>query len=75
MCDMVTIGGKGNILEHCVHRRTHGQPNSSISPSNFVAGGIKIFFHDIHWKIKNNFSLANFNQSFYIASWLIKTIN
>jgi hypothetical protein len=48
MCDMVTLGGKDNGVEpgnQCVYRRmdgrTDGQPDSSIPPHNFVAGGIK----------------------------------
>jgi hypothetical protein len=56
MCDMVTLGGKDNGLEprnHCVYRRTDGQPDSSIPPHNFVAGGIIrkgmecVFYYDI----------------------------
>jgi hypothetical protein len=39
--DMVTLGGKGNVLEpgnHCVYRRTDGQPDSSIPPTTSLRG-------------------------------------
>jgi hypothetical protein len=38
---MVTLGGKDNGLEprnHCVYRRTDGQPNSSIPPTTSLRG-------------------------------------